>query len=124
MQTYLGITPPTDADGVMQDTHWASALIGYFPTYTLGSILSVQLFDAARRAHPGLVDDIGGGQFADLLGWLREHVHKHGRKFLPPEVVIRATGSALTPEPYLRYLQQKFSELYGISPPTPAHQMP
>src|SRR5216684_791503 len=123
MQTYLGITPPTDADGVMQDTHWASALIGYFPTYTLGNIISVQLFDTARRAHPGLLDDIGGGQFTTLLGWLREHVHAHGRKFLPPAVVMRATGTALTPEPYLQYLQQKYGELYGIPQPVPARRM-
>ena len=123
MQTYLGITPPTDADGVMQDTHWASALIGYFPTYTLGNILSVQLFEAARRAHPALSEEIARGQFATLLGWLREHVHAHGRKFLPPEVVMRATGTALTPEPYLQYLQQKYGELYGIPQPVPARRM-
>src|SRR6266852_460202 len=123
MQTYLGITPPTDADGVMQDTHWASALIGYFPTYTLGNILSVQLFEAAFRAHPTLSEEIARGQFATLLGWLREHVHTHGRKFLPPEIVRQATGTALTPEPYLQYLQQKFGELYGIPQPVPARRM-
>jgi carboxypeptidase Taq len=107
----------------MQDTHWASALIGYFPTYTLGNILSVQLFEAALRAHPALSEEIARGQFATLLGWLREHVHAHGRKFLPPEVVMRATGTALTPEPYLQYLQQKYGELYGIPQPVPARRM-
>lgn len=122
MQAYLGITSPTDADGVMQDTHWASALIGYFPTYTLGNILSVQLLDAARAADSRLTADIGRGQFAGLLRWLREHVHVHGRKFLPQEVVVRATGSALTPEPYLQYLQQKYGDIYGIRPATPAHR--
>ncbi len=122
MHAYLGVTPPTDADGVLQDTHWASALIGYFPTYTLGNIISVQLFDAARRAHPGLLDDIGGGQFTTLLGWLREHVHRQGRKFLPQEIVKQATGVAMTPEPYLQYMQQKYGELYGISPQIPAHR--
>ena len=123
MQTYLGITPPNDADGVMQDTHWASALIGYFPTYTLGNILSVQLFEAARRVYPALAEEIGRGQFATLLSWLSEHVHVHGRKFLPPEIVMRATGTALTPEPYLQYLQNKFGELYGIPRPVPARRM-
>lgn len=123
MRTYLGITPPTDADGVMQDTHWASALIGYFPTYTLGNILSVQLFEAARRAHPTLSEEIARGQFTTLLGWLREHVHIYGRKFLPPEIVMRATGTALTPEPYLLYLQHKFGEIYGVTPAVPARRM-
>jgi carboxypeptidase Taq len=123
MRTYLGITPPNDADGVMQDTHWASALIGYFPTYTLGNILSVQLFEAARRAHPALSEEIGRGLFATLLGWLREHVHAHGRKFLPPEIVMRATGTALTPEPYLQYLQNKYGDLYGLPRPVPARRM-
>ncbi len=122
MQAYLGLTPPTDADGVMQDTHWSSGSIGYFPTYTLGNVVSVQLFDAARRAHPTMLEDIGRGSFATLLGWLRERVHRHGRKFLPREIIRRATGAELTPEPYLRYLQQKFSEVYGVTLEEPARR--
>jgi carboxypeptidase Taq len=122
MQSYLGVTPPTDADGVMQDNHWAGASIGYFPTYTLGNIISVQLFDTARRAHPALLEEIGRGRFTTLLSWLREQVHRQGRKFLPQEIVKRATGVALTPEPYLQYLQQKYGELYGISPQAPAQR--
>lgn len=116
MQTYLGLTPPTDADGVMQDIHWAGGSLGYFPSYTLGNILSVQLFAAAQRAHPDLADLFRRGQFGTLLGWLREHVHRHGRKFLPKEILVRVTGSPLTPEPYLTYLQTKFGEIYGIAP--------
>ena len=115
MRTYLGVTPPTDADGVMQDTHWSSGSLGYFPTYTLGNVVSVQLFEAARRAHPTIFEDIGRGRFATLLGWLREHVHRHGRKFLPKDIVRRAAGAELTPEPYLQYLQRKFSEVYGVT---------
>ncbi len=122
MQAYLGLTPPSDADGVMQDIHWSGGSIGYFPTYTLGNVISVQLFEAARRAHPGLLDDIGAGRFATLLGWLREHVHRHGRKFLPREIIRRATGSELTPEPYLAYLRQKVSEVYGVTLEEPARQ--
>jgi len=114
MDSYLGITPPSDADGVMQDIHWSQGSIGYFPTYSLGNIISVQLFEAAQRAHPGLLDDFGRGRFASLLGWLREHVHRHGRKFLPREILQRTTGSELTVEPYLRYLQRKFGEIYGV----------
>jgi carboxypeptidase Taq len=115
MKEYLGITPPNDADGVMQDIHWSSGSLGYFPTYSLGNVISVQLFEAARKAHPTIDEEIAHGRFATLLGWLRQNIHRHGRKFLPREILQRATGSALTLEPYLRYLQRKFGEIYGIS---------
>jgi len=115
-QTHLGLRPATDADGVMQDTHWAGGSFGYFPAYTLGNIISAQLFAAARRADPAMHDEFRQGQFAPLLVWLRAHVHRHGRKFLPRELLARATGSPLTVEPYLAYLQQKFGEIYGIAP--------
>lgn len=115
MREYLGVVPPNDADGVMQDIHWASGSIGYFPTYTLGNVASAQLIEAARRAHPGLDDEIGRGEFATLLGWLREHVHRHGRKFFPQDLLRRVTGSGLVPEPYLRYLTGKFGEIYGVA---------
>ncbi|HEX9245172.1 MAG TPA: carboxypeptidase M32 [bacterium] len=114
MAEFLGVTPPNDADGVMQDIHWSDGMIGYFPSYTIGNIASVQLFEGAQRAHPGLVEDIRLGRFSTLLGWLRNHVHAHGRKFLPKDLLLRATGSPLTPEPYLRYLRQKFGEIYGL----------
>jgi len=115
MAAYLGVTPPSDADGVLQDIHWSQGSIGYFPTYALGNIISVQLFEAAQRAHPGLLEEIRQGRFTALLGWLRQHVHRHGRKFLPRELLQRATGSPLTVEPYLRYLARKFGELYGVT---------
>jgi carboxypeptidase Taq len=115
MEEYLGVTPPTDADGVMQDIHWSGGSLGYFPTYVLGNVISVQLFEAARATHPSIDAEIGRGRFTTLLGWLRQHVHRHGRKFLPREILQRATGSPLTAEPYLRYLQRKFGEIYGIT---------
>jgi carboxypeptidase Taq len=114
MREYLGVTPPGDADGVMQDIHWSGGLMGYFPSYTIGNVASVQLFEAARRAYPDLVDRISRGEFAALLGWLREHVHAHGRKFFPRDLLQRATGDPLTPVPYLEYLDAKFGQLYGI----------
>ena len=114
MKEYLGLTPPTDADGVMQDTHWASGLVGYFPSYTIGNVASVQLFDAARRAHPDLDDRIRRGEFGTLLAWMRAHVHVFGRKLTPRDLLIRATGGPLTPEPYLAYLKKKFGELYTL----------
>ncbi len=115
MASYLGVTPSTDTDGVLQDTHWAAGLIGYFPSYTLGNVASVQLFEAARRRHPDLEDQIRRGEFGTLLAWLREHVHEHGRKYSPQDLLVRATGGPLSPEPYLAYLKAKFGELYGLA---------
>ncbi|HLE78521.1 MAG TPA: carboxypeptidase M32 [bacterium] len=120
MQEYLGIVPPDDRDGVMQDIHWSGGSIGYFPTYTLGNVISVQLFDAAVRANPSIPGEIGGGEFGTLLGWLREHVHRHGRKFFAKDLITRATGAELSPESYLAYLQQKFGEIYGLGVPAAA----
>lgn len=120
MQEYLGITPPDDRDGVMQDIHWSGGAIGYFPTYTLGNVISVQLFEAAVRAAPAIPEEIGRGQFGSLLSWLREHVHRHGRKFFAKDLIKRATGAELSPEPYLSYLQQKFGEIYGVGVPDAA----
>ncbi len=114
MEGSLGIRPPTDADGVLQDIHWSSGLFGYFPTYTLGNIMSVQLYEAATREQPDLPAQIERGELLPLLGWMRERVHAHGRKFPPQELLERATGRRLTAEPYIAYLQSKFGELYGL----------
>jgi carboxypeptidase Taq len=116
MAAYLGLTPPDDTDGVLQDIHWSSGLVGSFPSYTIGNVASVQFFEAARRAHPDLAADIAAGRFAVLYGWMRERVYAHGRKFLPSELLEGATGGRLTPEPYLRYLREKFAGLYGLAP--------
>ncbi|MEJ2666865.1 MAG: carboxypeptidase M32 [Deinococcales bacterium] len=115
MQEMLGITPPDDAAGVLQDVHWSIGLIGYFPTYSLGNLISVQLFDAAVAAHPHIPADIRAGRFGTLLRWLRENVHRHGARYLPEELLERATGSGLDAGPYLRYLKAKYGELYGLS---------
>jgi carboxypeptidase Taq len=114
MQELLGITPPTPAEGVLQDMHWSSGLAGYFPTYTIGNVLSVQLWECALRDHPSIPDDIARNEFGALLGWMREHVHQHGRKFLPNELIRKATGQPLTVQPYLDYLHTKFGDIYGV----------
>jgi carboxypeptidase Taq len=115
MQELLGITPPNATEGVLQDTHWSSGLIGYFPTYTVGNVLSVQLWESALREHPGIPDDIARNEFGDLLGWMRKHVHQYGRKLLPHELVQQATGQPLQAQPYLNYLRNKFGDIYGVS---------
>jgi carboxypeptidase Taq len=114
MQTYLGITPPSDTLGILQDVHWSGGMLGYFPTYTLGNLLSVTLYEAAVAAHPSIPDEVGAGEFGTLRGWLTEQVYRHGRKFEPNELIQQATGAPLQSAPYLRYLNQKFGTLYGL----------
>lgn len=116
MDEYLGIQPPNDALGVLQDIHWSSGLIGYFPTYTLGNLLSAQLFKSAQRDIPPLIEQIRSGRFQELLGWMREKIHQHGRKFTPMELIQRATGQELQTESYLEYIREKYSEIYGDLP--------
>src|SRR5205807_4107956 len=84
---YLGFVPKNDQIGVLQDVHWSSGLIGYFPTYSIGNLLSVQLFNKAVETYPSIPSDIENGEFSKLLGWLRENVHKHGRKYEPKELI-------------------------------------
>jgi carboxypeptidase Taq len=115
MEEYLGVTPEDHARGVLQDVHWAAGLFGYFPTYTIGNVLSAQFFEQATKAHPEIPEMTGRGEFGALLGWLRENVYRHGRRYDPDELVERATGRPLDTAPYLRYLKSKFGELYGLT---------
>jgi carboxypeptidase Taq len=111
---YLGITPPNDAIGVLQDTHWSIGLIGYFPTYSLGNLASVQLFDKAAQDIPDLRKRIAAGDLGPLLTWLRENVHQYGRKYTPDQLIKRATGKKLSAKPYIKYLQKKYKQIYGL----------
>jgi carboxypeptidase Taq len=111
----FGIVPPDDKDGVLQDVHWYGILIGgVFQGYTLGNILSAQFYQAALKAHPSIPDEMKQGKFSTLLGWLRENIYRHGSKFTAAEIVERATGSALTIEPYMNYLKTKYGALYTL----------
>jgi carboxypeptidase Taq len=112
MKAFLGFVPPDDAQGVLQDVHWSNGLIGYFPTYSLGNVLSVQLFEKAESAIPMIMAQIERGDFQALLEWLRKNIHQHGRKFLPSQLIERAIGEPLRAVPYLRYLGEKYSEIY------------
>ncbi|HRE48121.1 MAG TPA: carboxypeptidase M32 [Aggregatilineales bacterium] len=113
-QDYLGITPPDDALGVLQDIHWSAGLFGYFPTYSMGNLLSVQLYEAARAAHPTIPTEIAAGKFDTLRGWMAEHLYRHGRKFEPKELIQRATGEAMNARAYVAYLKDKYSAIYGV----------
>ena len=114
MAELLGITPPDDSMGVLQDVHWSMGAIGYFPTYTLGNLLACQLWETAVAAHPSIPDGIRSGDCSELLGWLHEHIHRYGRQYLPADLVVKATGKPLTAAPFLHYLETKYSELYNL----------
>ncbi len=114
MKESLGITPPTDREGILQDVHWSGGGIGYFPTYTLGNILASQLFQAAKKELPTLMADIQAANFSPLYTWLKTHVHQFGKKYPPCELIPKATGKPLTTEAYLHYLKSKFGEIYEL----------
>lgn len=116
MQSYLGITPPNNSLGVLQDIHWSTGYVGTFCTYTVGNVMSAQFFAAARRAVPGLDEALANANYRPLLSWLTENVYRHGRAFGPDELLRNATGSSLTTAPYLAYLTQKYGELYPLNP--------
>ncbi|HSO26700.1 MAG TPA: carboxypeptidase M32 [Anaerolineales bacterium] len=114
MENYLGIRPPNDSVGVLQDVHWSGGGFGYFPTYALGNLVSVQLWECINRDIPDLEDKIRKGEFGDLLAWLRRNIHQHGAKFKPQELVKKVTGSKIDPAPYMNYLQDKFGAIYDL----------
>ena len=114
MREYLGVTPPNDAKGVLQDVHWSYGAIGYFSTYALGNLVSAQLWEKINKDIKNLDDQIRKGDFSELLGWLRKNIHQHGQKFEPQTLVKNVTGSKITSEPYVRYLTKKYSEIYGL----------
>ncbi len=115
MKADLGVAPVDDRDGCLQDVHWyGGSLGGGFQGYTIGNILSAQFHAAAVAAHPDIPEAIAAGDFGMLHGWLVEHVHRHGRKFKPAELVERATGAAMSIGPYLAYLRGKYGELYRL----------
>ncbi len=113
-EEYLGLTPPDDAKGVLQDIHWSGGAFGYFPTYALGNLVASQLWESIQDDIPNIEEQIEKAQFSNLLTWLREKVHFFGGKFMPTELIKRATGRDLTPEPYLNYLRRKFGEIYEL----------
>ena len=115
MWDYLGISVPDDTQGVLQDVHWSGGSIGYFPTYALGNLISAQIWERVISDLPGLYDSFEQGEFAPLRDWLRENLHRHGRKYTPGETLERVVGtSQIDPAPYVRYLREKLAAIYGI----------
>jgi len=114
-RTYFGIVPPTPDVGVLQDIHWAAGYLGYFPTYTLGSLNAAQFYAAAGRALPDLEEQIARGDFIPLRDWLVENVHRWGSSFAPNELMERATGKPTNAADLITYFKTKYGELYGLS---------
>lgn len=114
-EAYVGIVPPTDALGVLQDVHWSMGLFGYFSTYALGNFLAAQYYRQALAAHPTIPAEIAAGKFDTLLGWMRHNIHVHGRKFTSDELTRRLTGESIQSKYYTEYLKTKYGELYGIA---------
>jgi carboxypeptidase Taq len=110
MQRLVGVDVPDDAQGVLQDVHWGAGLIGYFPTYTLGNLIAAQLWSRALADVPDLEAQIARGEPGALREWLRDRIHRHGRKFPPRELLERVTGDSLRPEPFLDYLRAKLAD--------------
>ena len=113
MQADLGIAPSDDRDGCLQDAHWYSGYIGgRFQSYAIGNILASQFYAAALKAHPDIPREIVGGEFGTLHSWLRHNLYRHGSKFVPNDLVERATGAGMHMKPYLDYLREKYGALY------------
>jgi len=108
----LGIKPPNDADGVLQDIHWSHGYFGYFPTYSLGNLYSAQFFAKMKSEIPGLEDEIGKGNLQVVLSWLREKIHRHGRVYPATKLCMEVTGETLDPDYFMKYLEGKYQDIY------------
>jgi carboxypeptidase Taq len=115
MKRYLGVVPPDDGQGVLQDIHWAWGEFGYFPTYALGNLYSASLYRAAERALPELDAQVRRGELLPLRDWLRTHVHQQGFRRPAEELILQVTGKGLTDVDFLDYLRAKYGALYGVT---------
>jgi carboxypeptidase Taq len=113
MQDYLGIVPPNDAQGVLQDVHWSGGSIGYFSTYALGNIVSAQLWEKINKDIPDLENRSARVKFDELRGWLRKKIHVHGHKYDPQDLVQKSHRLTIDSAAYVRYLTKKYSECTG-----------
>jgi carboxypeptidase Taq len=114
MEEYLGVRPDTDAEGCLQDIHWSHGSFGYFPTYSLGSVMAAQLFEAAQNDVDDLYGHVHEGEFDALHDWLTENVHRHGRRYRTNDLVKRATGADFAADAFVDYATAKFGDLYDL----------
>jgi carboxypeptidase Taq len=113
-QQYLGLTPPDDVQGILQDVHWSHGSFGYFPTYSLGSFYAAQFWEEAQKQMPNLIQEIEAGQFYSLLQWLRQNIHQYGRRYRSEELCKRITGTGLDFDAFMRYAREKYAGIYGV----------
>ncbi|MEM3673406.1 MAG: carboxypeptidase M32 [Candidatus Bathyarchaeia archaeon] len=113
-QEYLGVKVENDSEGVMQDTHWAGGLYGYFPSYALGNIYSGQILDAMEKTLPNWRQQLSKGNFKNIKRWLVNNVHSYGNLYDPEDLIKKIAGTGLDIKPYLNYLSDKYSKLYGF----------
>ncbi|MEW5308984.1 MAG: hypothetical protein WDW38_000901 [Sanguina aurantia] len=115
MKEYLGDVPPTDAQGCLQDVHWSSGAFGYFPTYSLGAMYATQIFDCAKKSVPGLEEKMAAGDFKELKAWLNAKIHSVGSLHANgDELMVAVTGAPLDPSIFLKYLRDKYTDLYKL----------
>lgn len=115
MRAYLGIVPPTDALGVLQDIHWSMGAFGYFPTYLLGNLYAAQWMNVLRKAMPDLEARVGAGDLLPVKTWLNEQIHRHGRRYPTDRLSKRVSGEPLNPAHFAAYLREKFGALYDVT---------
>ncbi len=114
MREYLGVEVPSNADGVMQDVHWAAGLIGYFPGYAIGNLIAGQLWERVQVELPDIERQFAAHELAPLREWLRERVHQHGSRFTDRELLDRVVGEPLGVMPFVRHLRNKLGDVYGL----------
>jgi len=115
MEEYLGIRPPSDTLGVLQDVHWSSGSFGYFPSYTLGAIYACQFFHSMKKEIPNIEDQIAQGHLHPVKDWLNKNIHRLGRLYSAEDLVKKVTGEPLNPNLYIRYLKEKYAAIYKIT---------
>ena len=108
---YLGIEVDNDANGVLQDIHWAHGSIGYFPTYTIGNLAAAQIWNSFTREHPDHAEIIAGGRLAEIRDWLSQAIYRHGSVYPPAELLLKVTGEQLAPRYFIDYLHKKYEDL-------------
>ncbi|MDP6869618.1 MAG: carboxypeptidase M32 [Candidatus Poseidoniaceae archaeon] len=113
-EEWFGILPPNDTLGCLQDVHWSMGAFGYFPTYTLGNLYAAQLLEAMSKEIGNIDSIIESGNWSKILEWLRDKVHSNGSVMEPAELIKSATGNIPSPEPFLNYIEKKYSKLYNL----------
>lgn len=114
MEDYLGVTPDTDSDGVLQDIHWSFGGFGYFPSYSLGNLYAAQILHYIQKDLPDFYETLENGDFSKIQTWLKENIHQHGKLYTPNELIVRATGEELNAQYLVDYLEEKYSKVYGL----------